>query len=266
MFVSPDLWPCSLQPRSQCSSSCIPLPRSCWCSGSRAGSSPGPSGQQPVGVRPSPTSHPAAGMSLLSAGESHDVTLSGTACSCSSSTTGPSLQQQQQQLSLEGQGVPGDHGGPPALAQHAGTDLLWARTRAFNNLYTHGHTQRPEALMLPLSQDAFIEKTLPQELLILLIPSPPSPAAGAEQHLEGKVLKVLLLGYLFLEDTGSCDALVQGCRAEHGGRAAARAAGSLLVSPHSLQLRPCRPHHFVSFRQHGHHAAQKVLGSSPRAA
>lgn len=34
----------------------------------------------------------------------------------------------------------------------------------------HGHTQRPEALMLPLSQDAFIEKTLPQELLILSLP------------------------------------------------------------------------------------------------
>lgn len=34
----------------------------------------------------------------------------------------------------------------------------------------HGRTQRPAALMLPLSQDAFIEKTLPQELLILSLP------------------------------------------------------------------------------------------------
>lgn len=41
-----------------------------------------------------------------------------------------------------------------------------------------------------LSQDAFIEKTLPQEVAYP-VPSQSSPAAGAEQHLEGKVLKVL---------------------------------------------------------------------------
>lgn len=34
----------------------------------------------------------------------------------------------------------------------------------------HIWTQRPAALMLPLNQDAFIEKTLPQELLILSLP------------------------------------------------------------------------------------------------
>lgn len=69
-------------------------------------------------------------------------------------------------------GVRGDHGGPPALAQHAGTDLLRARTRAFKNSYMYAcmDTHRPAALMLPLSQDAFIEKTLPQELLILSLP------------------------------------------------------------------------------------------------
>lgn len=43
---------------------------------------------------------------------------------------------------------------------------MHSRTRTCMHAWTH----RPAALMLPLSQDAFIEKTLPQELLILSVP------------------------------------------------------------------------------------------------
>lgn len=61
-------------------------------------------------------------------------------------------------------------------------------------LYMNGHTQRPAAQMLPLSQDAFIEKD-PATGIANPVPSPPSLAARAEQHLEGKkVLKVLFTG------------------------------------------------------------------------
>lgn len=103
--------------------------------------------------------------------------------------------------------------------------------------------------MLPLSQDAFIEKTLPQGV-IYPAPFPSSPAAGAEQHLEGRVLKVLYwevyswktMDPVMLESRGAepVPSSVTACRAEHGGRAVARAlvaisaAESLQVSPYSL--------------------------------
>lgn len=57
-------------------------------------------------------------------------------------------------------------------------------------VHTHIQNYNSAGTMLPLSQDAFIEKTLPQGFAYP-VPSPPSPAAGAEQHLEGRVLKVL---------------------------------------------------------------------------
>lgn len=37
--------------------------------------------------------------------------------------------------------------------------------------YMHGHTQRPEALMLSLSQDAFIEKTCHRSCLSCPFPT-----------------------------------------------------------------------------------------------
>lgn len=120
--------------------------------------------------------------------------------------------------------------------------------RAGTFTHTHARTETctSAGTTLPLSQDAFIEKTLPQGVAYL-VPSPPSPAAVAEQHLEGRVLKVL---YWEVYSWKTLDLVMLESRAvepapqlsdrlqstEHGGRAAARAPTAISAAESLLTI------------------------------
>lgn len=93
------------------------------------------------------------------------------------------------------------------------------------------HTCNTARTTLLLSQDAFIEKTPPQGVAYP-VPSQSSPAAGAEQHLEVRVLKVLCwevyswktLDPVMLESRAAEPApgSVTSHRAEHGGKSSSQ--------------------------------------------
>lgn len=114
------------------------------------------------------------------------------------------------------------------------------------------HTCSTTGTTLLLSQDAFIEKTPPQGVAYP-VPSQSSPAAGAEQHLEVRVLKVLCwevyswktLDPVMLESRAAEPApgSVTSHRAEHGGKSSSQGtwhglcgSGAPRVTLHPLPL------------------------------
>lgn len=114
------------------------------------------------------------------------------------------------------------------------------------------HTCNTVGTTLLLSQDAFIEKTPPQGVAYP-VPSQSSPAAGAEQHLEVRVLKVLCwevyswktLDPVMLESRAAEPApgSVTSHRAEHGGKSSNQGtrhglcgSGASCVTLHPLPL------------------------------